>query len=481
MKKQSERSIRKQLLYWLLVPLSILGILSAVATYFLAESYADEIYDDQLVNSSDSVVGRLRIKDGRVDVDMPPAVINLLRHNFKDKFYYQVISYEGKLIEGDSALPLPKELPDFETAQWGFSAVDGEPVRTVLTEVFVEESPSHRVYVQVAETLRSRKALANHILFNTALSQLVLISFGATAVWFGVTRGLSRLDLLRNAVAARSQNDLRPLDEDEAPTEVRPLVRSINGLLILLREDLEAKQRFVANAAHQLRTPLAGLKTYIGLLKKLDTNENAAEVLKQLDAGADRTTHLVNRLLALAKAEPDAAGQADHQVLDLNDIASEATSSLVVAAVEKNIDISFESAANRAYVLGDKGSLQELVINIVENAVLYTPVGGTVCVSVELGETVRLQVEDSGPGIPVEERERVFERFYRILGSGVSGSGLGLAIVSEIARSHNARVFIDSGQGGLGARVVVEFIKANSLSNIYNSAQDSETNPIRGA
>jgi two-component system sensor histidine kinase TctE len=460
LRKPSDISIRRQLLSWLLVPLGLLWVLSAAVTFVLAESYADEVYDDQLLNSADSVVGRLRNKSTGLDVDLPPTAIAMLRHNFKDKFYFQIISFDGKMIDGDAVLPIPASLTDRPLPAFGDGVVAGDRVRTLLLDAEVEETPSKHVFVQVAETLESRKMLARHVLTNTIMSQLVVIVLGAAAVWFGVTRGLSRLEVLRNDVSSRSQRDLSPIDESRAPLEVRPLVHAINDLLQLLREDLEAKQRFVANAAHQMRTPLAGLKTYIGLLKKMVSNENAVEVLNQLDAGADRTTHLVNRLLALAKAEPNAFNQAAFKLVDLNEVVSETAASLVPEAVNKNIDLAFVASDEPAIIMADPANLHELVVNIIENAVRYTQEGGTVTVSILNGETVGLAVEDNGPGIPQEERERVFERFYRILGTGISGSGLGLSIVNEIARSHNARVILGPGAEGVGTRVQVEFIKA---------------------
>ncbi|MBX9689262.1 MAG: sensor histidine kinase N-terminal domain-containing protein [Candidatus Obscuribacterales bacterium] len=457
--KQSDTSIARQLLYWLLLPLGSLWMLSAAITYFMADSYAEELYDDQLMNSADSVIGRLRLGARGVDIDLPPAAVALLRHNFKDKFYFQVISSNGNLITGDKELPTPARLPDQSAPEFGYSYVKNEKVRTVLVEAFVEEAPAKRVFVYSAETLESRKALALHILFNTAISQLIAIVLGALAVWYGVNRGLAPLDSIKRAIAARSQSDLSPIDESQSPLEVRPIVHAINELLERLQEDLLAKQRFVANAAHQLRTPLAGLKTYIGLLKKIVDSPKALELIRQLDSGTDRTTHLVNRLLALAKAEPDALAQSSHRLLDLNEIASETAASLVLAALEKNIELSFEACPQPALVLGDLSSLQELCSNIIENAVFYTPENGKVNVALRKAETFSLIVEDNGPGIPEEERERVFERFYRILGTGVSGSGLGLAIVKEIARSHKARVSLSSGIEGKGTRVTVEFSK----------------------
>lgn len=443
--------------------LGILWIVSGAVSYYLALSYADDVYDDQLLSSVDSVGARLRLQNSRIDVDLPPAVLAVFQHNNKDKFYFQILSVDGKFIDGDKDFPPPVALTSSKEPQYGKTAFRGDIFRTVLLLAPVEGAPGKDVLVYVAETLHSRRALANHILISTLMSQFAVIVFGTAAVYFGVAHGLAQLDALKNALTRRSQLDLSPLNEEEAPSEVRPLVRSINDLMSRLREDLEAQRRFVANAAHQLRTPLAGLKTYIGYLKRMVTDKNVRPVLEQLDTGADRTTHLINRLLSLTRVEPGASSFSKHQAVDLNFVASDATAALVSEAVEKDIDLAFQASEEPALIFGDVSNLQELVTNLVENAVRYTQHGGAVTVQVQGEEAPQLSVEDNGPGIPAEERERVFERFYRILGTGIPGSGLGLSIVSEIARAHNARVLVQSGKDGTGTRVVVDFIRMQDV------------------
>jgi two-component system sensor histidine kinase TctE len=183
-------------------------------------------------------------------------------------------------------------------------------------------------------------------------------------------------------------------------------------------------------------------------------------LLNQLDVGTNNTVHLVNKLLSLAKAEPNALAQSNYSLIDLNTVASESATSLAVAAVEKNIELAFEASTGPALVNGDLSGLNDLITNLIENAIIYTPNDGRITVSITNSDTVALCVEDTGPGIPTSERERVFERFYRILGTGVSGSGLGLAIVNEIAKSHNAKVTLASGANDKGTKVTVEFSRA---------------------
>jgi two-component system, OmpR family, sensor histidine kinase TctE len=236
---------------------------------------------------------------------------------------------------------------------------------------------------------------------------------------------------------------------------VRPIVGALNELLDRLREDIESQRRFVANAAHQLRTPLAGLKTYVTLSRRISKDARVGDLMEQVDRGVDRMSHLVNRLLSLAKAEPRSTSP---QLLpvELNEIASAATEQLVGEAIDKRVELAFEPSSSGCTVSGDAESLRELVQNLVENAVRYTPSGGEVIVSVVAEPKPAVVVEDSGPGIPVDERDRVFERFYRG-DTEEAGSGLGLAIVREIAAHHGAIVTIVDNDRHQGTRITVEF------------------------
>ena len=332
---------------------------------------------------------------------------------------------------------------------------------------FVEDHKEISVIVEVAETVKPRQDFAHQLLIGIIVPQLLLIGLGGFAIWLGVSRGLNPLRKLETALAKRSQFDLSPVEDDATAEELQPLIQAINDLLGRLREDLDSQRRFVANAAHQLRTPLAGLKTYVGVVSSLSEKaeqKQLTDAVKQLDHGLNRITHLVNRLLALAKAEPNAAAKVKPQNFDLNLVAAEATSDLVGDAIDKNVDLAFEGAAGPLIVSGDPSSVRELVMNLVDNAVRYTPTGGHVTVRVQNGKGVILAVEDDGPGIVESERERVFERFYRVLGTDGAGSGLGLAIVREIAKSHGAKIELGSGSDG-GTTIRVEFVKPGEIGS----------------
>ncbi len=460
-------SIRTQLLAWLVIPLLVLLLVGTGLMYGLSINLATDAYDKSLLDSVYEVSSFISATDaGKIVVDLQPQALKMLKDNLKDKVFYQVLDEKGRIIAGDDELPAPdlNERIDSQSAEYRDDTVNGEDVRIASVNFPVPGQKDQAVFIQVAETLNGREQIADEILMSVVVPQLVIIVMSALVVWFGVTRGLRPLTSVRDAVASRTPTDLRPIALDNVPKEVRPLVHSINELLDRLREDLQAQRRFVANAAHQLRTPIAGLKTQSELALRQRDPEDVAHALALINTGAERAARLANQLLALARAEPGAVDPALWQVLDLNDIAKNASRELVTQALSKNIDLGFEQSSAPALVRGDRASLHELTSNLIENAVLYTPAGGHVTArivnSVRAADSkhrVLLVVEDDGPGIAPDERERVFERFYRVSDRGVSGSGLGLAIVREIASVHRADVYLADGPDKCGTRVTVDF------------------------
>lgn len=453
----AELSIRKQLLAWLLIPLCSLLVLGSLFAYGLAWTVANYTYDRALLNSVDSVAARLRWNGEKVSVDMPPAAQAILRYSDEDKVYYQVLRQDESRISGDAVIPGPVLRPYSNEPGFRDAKLNGVNIRIARLRVVSPNDPEEAVLVQVAETLTGRWNLTRVLFFSIVLPQVLLIVLGSLAVWFGIGRGLTPLSKIQQAVKQRNPQDLSPLVFATVPVEVKPLVESINELLERLRNEIEAQRRFVANAAHQLRTPLAGLRTYTGLTQRLSNEPQLRELIAQIDRGIDRMVHLVNRLLSLAKIEPSSEAMAVPARLDFNFVASDAIADLVETALAKDVDLSFESAPYPALIMGDRAALRDLASNLIENAVLYTQPGGTVVVRVQNGANVTFSVEDNGPGIPVEERERVFERFYRILGTDVAGSGLGLSIVREIALAHKAQISLKCGTGGRGTMVSVTF------------------------
>lgn len=458
-------SIRKQLLLWLLIPIVALGLIGSVITYYIGIDFANEAYDESLADSARALASRVYLqKEHRLTFDLPPVAMAFLVQDDDDKFFYRIIGPTGKMIAGDDEFPAPPESGTRPVFQNG--RIHGEKVRIATLRVKASEmEPAEIVTIQVAETYQNRKKLINEILTSVVFLQLSLILLAAGSVWFGVTRGLRPLEKVRQAVLSRTPKDLSPLREAEAPPEVRPLIHAINDLLARLAADIAIQKRFLANAAHQLRTPLAGLKTQTELARRLTRPEDFTHSLGQIQTSVDRTVHLSRQLLSLARVEPGATDPTAFTTLDLGEVVRGVMKELVSQAIHKDIDLGYDGDFEELPVRAESVSIRELVSNLIENAVRYTPSGGRVTVQVKHQENrVNLFVEDNGPGIPAEERPRVFERFYRVLGTGEDGSGLGLSIVHEIAEAHQASVTLSEGPDGTGTRVSVSFPALNRES-----------------
>jgi two-component system sensor histidine kinase TctE len=450
-------SIKKQLLFWLIAPLFLLSLVSAAISYWLALQLSNEIYDELLVNTADSVVARIDYVNGKRVIDFPESAEAMFRHLDKDKFFYKIYSQEGKFVSGDDFLPYLSAVPG--NVHFADIKVIGEPVRMV--SLYGPKTPSQEkpLIVAVAETCNARANMAHKILFTIIALQAMIITGGAVALWIGVNKGLAPLHKIGTALGRRSPTDLSPVIIERAPPEVTPMIDSINGLLSELKIYFASQSRFVSDAAHQLRTPLAGLKTFVDLGSQQVEDERSRKIFEQLNIGVMRMTQMVNRLLTLAAAEaaPE-RGKIENQV-DLNIVAEDVVQTVWSAwRLKSKTKMSFIPASGTAIINGNESSLRDLVENLVHNAILYTPEGGVVQVSVTNNDDIELVVEDNGPGIPVSEREKVFDRFYRLhTATNCTGSGLGLSIVKEIAERHGATVSLQAGETGPGCKFIVKF------------------------
>lgn len=459
------------------MPLSSLVLVSTIASYLLGRALARTIYDKQLANSADSVIARIKTTGDRLTVDLPPAALAILKHNYQDDFYFQVLSPEGKIISGDKNLPLPPSLvneamaptasmpqkattilkknqeePSFRTINF-----KGRELRVVTIAVPTPESIFDYVIIQAAETRNTRKELANQIAIGILLAQIATIVCGAGAIWVGVDRGLRPLANVEQAVQSRAAGDLSPLNVDE-PVEIISLITALNRLFKQLENDLELQKRFTSNAAHQLRTPLAVVTTYCDLVRKMVKEAEVQDVLADLEAAIHRMSRLVNRLLVLARSEPGANTLRPFTQVDLSTVASAVTAAHVPEAIRNKIEFEFLAPSEPAIVYGDQYGLEELISNLIENSILYSDPEGKITVQITVAsDQIILAIEDEGCGIPENERGRVFERFYRAAGTEKPGTGLGLAIVKEIAISHGALIDITSGKLGKGTTIRVAF------------------------
>ena len=455
---KSEPTLQRKLLAWLLGPLLGLLILDTVVTYSTSLGFSNRAHDRSLEEIAREVFLHVRPGATGPTFEMAPVAERILRVDQDDRIYYKVSSLDGVLIGGDAEIAPPSA--SVESAQPVFydTALHGEPVRVVAARMALdEENAPAIVLVQVAETLNRRKRLTRDILASVFLPQLLLILCASVAVYFGVRQGLLPLQRLKRAVSARSHLDLSPIEATNVPGEVMPLVDEVNDLLRRLGTTLNFQNRFIADAAHQLRTPVAGMKAQIELALRETDRAKLQHSISQLYLSADRLSRLVGQLMSLARNEPGAVESVELQTLDLNALALEVTMEWVPEALKRNVDLGFEGADSEVIINGDAHRLRELINNLIDNAVRYSQDAGSVTVRVATGDERQLSISDDGPRIPVEERERIFQRFHRLLGTHIDGSGLGLAIVSEIAALHKANITLEEDLDGVGNTFTVFF------------------------
>lgn len=331
----------------------------------------------------------------------------------------------------------------------------GEPVR-VVSMLLPPEAGAEQVFVHVAETVNKRRAMMIDILLADLVPQLILVLVVGLFLLRGIKRGLQPLQLLANEIAQRSPRDLRPIPERHVYQEVQVLTNTINELLQRLAHGIASQQRFIANAAHQLRTPLAGLKLQAARALREQNVEAMQPALEQIQNSADRMAHLTSQLLVLARSEP-IEGDYELVPVDLVELARSTCMEFVPKALQRNIELGFESDEPALIIKGDAILLRELLANLLDNAITYGHEHGNILIKLERNPTPCLIVEDDGPGIPESERQRIFERFYRIPGTAGVGCGLGLAIVKEIADLHKARLQLSPFNELTGTRIELKF------------------------
>lgn len=457
-------SLRRKLLFKLLAPLLPLLLLGVVAAFYMADHFATLAYDRSLFRAVLALADQVEVVAGDVVVDLPQAAFDMLEYDKDDWIYYKVTGARGEFVTGYTELPPPPIARPVPGQHYYYTThFDGKDISVAAFYLSLKGTSANGVaVVQVGETTSKRQRMANEIVIGMVLPQLLMVLIAAWMVWRGVGRGLSPLDALREEITSRSHRDLAPLNVADSPREVQPMVEAMNDLMARLEQTLAQQQRFVADASHQLRTPLAGLKTQAEIaLREQQDPEQVRRALQHILASSDNLSHLITQLLTLARIEPEAVDSLQLDPLNLEKLARDITSSWVPAALAKQIDLGFECEAADCTVPGDAVLLRELISNLIDNAIRYTQAGGCVTVTLRDSATeVLLCVEDNGPGIPVEKRERVFERFYRILGTGEEGCGLGLAIVREIATRHHASIRLEDGAEGRGVRICACFAKA---------------------
>jgi two-component system sensor histidine kinase TctE len=462
-------SLRNQLLRWLLVPLVVLVLLNTVSLYRDALDAADTAYDRSLLASTRALAERVSVQDGKVVADVPYVALDSFETDTLGRIYYRVGGLHGETVSGyDDLPPVPANVPRSELypalVRFYHADYNGEPVRiAALLQPVYDDSMRGIALIQVGETLDARNALSRRILLNTLARQAILVLAVATLVWFAVRLVLRPLMRLKEEFATRPLSDLSNVDQALVHKEVRPLVATLNGAMARMHNLIASQRRFIADASHQLRTPLTVLKTQAELALRENDPETLRAIVRSIAGTTDSAVHLANRLLALARAEHGDQGAMDQ--VQLAGVVRQVGLELALPAVQKQIDLALE-APEQLPVRGQAIMLHELVSNLVDNALRYTPPGGSVLLAVrQAAHGVLLEVEDSGPGIAPAEREKVFTPFYRVaatMEANPSGTGLGLAIVRDIATLHGATVMLSQANSGTGLKVSVLFPQHNS-------------------
>ena len=444
-------SIRRRLLIFLLPPLTALLLVGVFVDYRAALIFARKTYDQRLTDAALAVAVQIDADGDEVPAHVPLRRLPTAGGDRDPDFSYSIVGPRGQPIAGNPQLhnaPRTANNPSFADA-----TLAGKDVRVASYDL---PTAAGTITVNVAGADDSRSSQAHFVLGSTWLIGFVQLDITLLLVWVGVHFGLKPLLNVQRDIEARSARELRPLQLANVPTEVRPLVEGLNMLFEMLSEAARAQRQFVADTAHQLRTPIAGLLGHLDVLRREPAAAALQDRLAPLHDGMSHLAHSANQLLALARAEP-AMNLADRfESVDVK--------ALIERVLERNIDRSLESQhdlgaeAQPARATGSVRLLEDLLGNLVDNALHYTPAGGHITVRSGLRDgKAYLEVEDDGPGIPPRERARVRERFYRLPGSTGHGCGLGLAIVDEISRLHGADLVIDAGANGRGTKITVSF------------------------
>lgn len=443
-------SLYTQLLVWVL--LTLLGVLTLNIYFSMRQAVqiSSIVTDNTLMGSARMIAEAVRTDEqGNVTVEIPPAALENFANGYGDRVYYSVRTAWGTMIAGYSELEAPPVSGQGRTMRFR-----NEEVRALAIEhpvIGLEKDGT--ISVTVAVTLNGETDLARRLWTSDFLNQFLLVIVAGVVTLLGLKRGLAPLMRLREAVIASRRERLEPFDPGSVQTELRPLVQALNDYMARVQRQMASQRRFVANAAHQLRTPLTLLTTQASVAARESDEERRRDALNALIRSTRQASRLAEQLLTLTRAEPGSRTPRAERI-DMAEVARLVLEAQAEDALKRGIDLGLEGEGE-APVVGDGTMLREMVVNLVDNALRYTPTGGEVTVRVaHLDGDVVLTVDDNGPGIPEEERAHVFERFYRIMGTQAEGSGLGLAIVREVVEGAGGTVMLGtSNAGGLSVRV----------------------------
>lgn len=451
-------SLRRRLLIFLLIPMAALLLLDAGLTYGVALGYANQVHDHDL--SDDALTLAKMLSSDQLGGTLSPQARFLLEYEPAGHSYFSVVSTHRGLLAGNERLPQSAQLPVLGADPTLYNtSLDKHALRAASVRIASAHDPADNLVITVAETLRDRHEQAREILLLATLMQTLLIVCVLSLVWFGVSRGLRVLDPLTARLAART-HELTPINGPDVPQEIQPLTRTIDALFGRLRGMLALHDRFIADAAHQLRTPLAGLSLHVDRAladPRPETQQHALVHIQRLSHRAARTT---SQLLSLARAQASPDDNERCEQLDLTRLIPETVSLRVHDALVAGVDLGYQEPATKQTlcIIGDAANVQDLLDNLIDNSVRYGGRGSTVTVALHARADggASLSVEDDGPGVEPELLPRLSERFFRAAANGEEGSGLGLAIVQRIAERHHAEVTYRSGEER-GLRIEVHF------------------------
>ncbi len=439
-------SLRRRLLGFLLIPVTVLMVLDIALTYGVALGYANHVHDRDL--GDDALTLAKMMGNEQLGGELSPQARFLLQYDPTGEGYFSVVSRQHGLLAGNEHLPQAARIPAVGAPPELFDTrMDRRPLRAVTLSTTSSSHPGDTLVITVAETLHDRHVQARSILLLAILTQALLIVCVLSLVWFGVTHGLRVLDPLTLRLARRT-HELTPIGGPDVPQEILPLTRTIDALFARLRGMLALHDRFIADAAHQLRTPLTGLSLHVErALADPDpaTVRDALTHIRRLTQRAARTTA---QLLALTRAQAPSTDTVEHVPLELTRLIPEAVMQRVHEALAAGVDLGYQGPEQALSIDGHAASLHDLLDNLIDNSIRYAGRGSTVTVSLQARPDggANLLVEDNGPGVPPELLPRLSERFFRAPGTNEEGSGLGLAIVQRIAERHHAEVSYRLGE-----------------------------------
>lgn len=442
-------SLQGRLESGLLLPLLLLFFVSGGVSYGITRHYADQVYDRWLYDSVNSLAQAVQFTDGRAALDLPRVAQEVFQWDDEDQTQFRVAGSASGHIAGVIDAPPPSHSGTRFRNAWLFDApLRGQDMRWAAVEL-ASAPLGEQVTVLVGETMRKRRRLAGEILLSVWVPQFVLLLLVAWGMHRVISSQTHKVHALSAALRDASVRDLRPVPSDEMPQELRPLIEALNGVIAKLDHAATAQRSFIANAAHQLRTPLTALTLQAEQALHCESLPTMRESVLGLQRAAQRAVRLANQLLLLSRAEPDAQTASNRERMDLHALAFEAAGAWVPQAMSKHMDLGFDPASAHVDVIVDAALIREAINNLIDNALKYGGAGARVTVSVQRFPEPCVVVDDSGPGIDPLERERVVQRFYRGDNMSADGSGLGLAIVREIAMSHGGRLVIsESASGG---------------------------------